>query len=108
MNQELVLFVVSVPIEHADVVREAIHKAGGGQLGNYSHCSFSYRGVGRFLPGEGASPAYGEKGSPSAVEEERIEVLCERSKLREVIAAMKAAHPYEEPAFHFFPIQQHP
>ena len=108
MNQESVLFVVSVPVEHADAVRKAIHDAGGGNMGHYSHCSFSYRGVGRFLPGEGASPAYGEKGSLSAFEEERIEVLCERSKLREVIAAMKAAHPYEEPAFHFFSVEQTP
>ena len=108
MNQESVLFVVSVPVEHADAVRKAIHDVGGGNMGNYSHCSFSYRGVGRFLPGEGASPAYGEKGSLSAFEEERIEVLCERSKLREVIAAMREAHPYEEPAFHFFSVEQAP
>ena len=108
MNQESVLFVVSVPVEHADAVRSAIHQAGGGKQGNYSQCSFSYRGVGRFFPGEGASPAYGEKGSLSAVEEERIEGLCERSKLRKIIAAMKAAHPYEEPAFHFFSVEQTP
>lgn len=97
-----VLFVVSVPLEHADAVRAAIHAAGGGKMGNYSRCSFSYRGVGRFLPGEGAIPAYGEKGTLSAVEEERIEVVCERSQIPRIIVAMKAAHPYEEPAFHFF------
>ena len=108
MNQDPILFVVSVPVEHAEAIRKALHEAGAGRLGNYSDCSFSYRGVGRFLPGEGASPAYGEKGSLSAFEEERIEVLCERSKLREVIAAMKAAHPYEEPAFHFFSVEQTP
>src|SRR4051794_28564760 len=56
---ESVLFVVNVPVEHADAVRKAMHEAGAGQFGNYSHCSFSYRGVGRFMPDEAAEPAMG-------------------------------------------------
>ena len=54
--------VVTVPVESADNVRQVIGEAGGGKIGNYSFCSFSVRGIGRFLPGEGAHPAIGEVG----------------------------------------------
>ncbi len=97
-------FVVFVPIPDAERVREAIHAAGGGKLGNYSHCSFSSRGIGRFKPEEGAHPAIGEVGKVEEVEEEKIEVLCEEKAIHDVIAAMKKAHPYEKPAFDIYPL----
>ncbi|OGG73119.1 hypothetical protein A3A38_04900 [Candidatus Kaiserbacteria bacterium RIFCSPLOWO2_01_FULL_53_17] len=99
------MFVTSVPSEHADVVRKAIGDAGGGRLGNYTQCSFSYKGVGRFQANENANPAYGKKGELTDIEEERIEFLCERAKIKDIIAAMKKIHPYEEPAFHYFPVE---
>lgn len=101
----VVLFVVNVPVEHAGAVRKAIHEAGGGHLGKYSHCSFSYRGVGRFKPEEGSNPTMGAKSEVSEVEEERIEILCERRVMDAVVAAMKKVHPYEEPAYHFVPVE---
>ena len=88
--------VVTVPLDHANAVREAIGQAGGGKLGNYSFCSFSTRGVGRFLSAEGAHPAIGEVGSLEQVEEERIEVTCDSAVLQDVVAAIKHVHPYEE------------
>ena len=91
--------VVFAPITHADAVREAMGQAGAGKIGNYTHCSFSSRGTGRFLPGEGANPTIGEVGKPEEVEEERIEVLCDEESIDAVISAMKAAHPYEEVAY---------
>lgn len=91
--------VVFVPVSDAEKVREAIHAAGGGKLGNYSHCSFSSRGVGRFRPEAGARPSVGEIGKTEKVEEERIEILCEENIIRDAIAAMKKAHPYEEVAY---------
>ena len=69
--------VTYVPVTHAGVVREAIGKAGGGKLGSYSFCSFSSKGIGRFLPNAGASPTIGKVGQLEAVEEERIEFVCE-------------------------------
>jgi hypothetical protein len=90
--------VVYVPVSHADAVREAVGRAGGGRLGNYSCCSFSVRGIGRFRPEEGARPAIGQVGKLEEVDEERIEVTCNTLVLREVIAAIASAHPYEEPA----------
>ncbi len=90
--------VVTVPVGSADKLRQAIGEAGGGKMGNYSFCSFSVRGVGRFLPGDGAHPAIGEVGKPEEVEEERIEVNCADELVAGVVSAIRAVHPYEEPA----------
>ncbi|MBI5134319.1 MAG: hypothetical protein HZA81_02970 [Candidatus Taylorbacteria bacterium] len=88
--------VVYVPLSHADTVREAIGTAGGGRLGKYSFCSFSIRGIGRFRPDEGANPHIGKVGSLESVEEERIEVTCDKEIEEKVISAIKKVHPYEE------------
>lgn len=88
--------VVTVPLDHADIVRQAIGAAGGGRMGKYSFCSFSVRGVGRFKPGEGADPHIGAVGRLEEVEEERIEVTVDDAALPGVVAAIKKVHPYEE------------
>lgn len=100
-----VKIVVYVPESYADIVREEMGKAGAGKIGNYSFCSFSSKGIGRFKPEEGANPAIGEVGKLEMVEEERIEILCERSVLKQSIDAMKAVHPYEEIAFDVYPVE---
>jgi hypothetical protein len=97
--------VVFVPVTHADAVREAIGLAGGGQMGHYSDCSFSVRGIGRFRPQTGAHPAIGEIGKLEQVDEERIEFICESGRITEVIAAIVRAHPYEEPALDLWPLE---
>lgn len=97
--------VVTVSVADADKVRQAIGEAGGGKVGNYSFCSFSVRGTGRFLPGDGAHPAVGEVGKLESVEEERIEVNCADELVADVIAAIRRAHPYEEPAIDIYPIE---
>lgn len=88
--------VVFVPETHADQVREAIGEAGGGEIGNYTFCSFSAKGQGRFKPVEGANPATGAVGILETVPEERIEITCSPKKVNDVIAAIKRSHPYEE------------
>lgn len=88
--------VVTVPLDHANRVREAIGEAGGGKLGKYNFCSFSIRGVGRFKPEVGAHPTIGEVGTLEQVEEERIEITCDAAVLEDVVAAIKRVHPYEE------------
>src|SRR5689334_19308500 len=88
---------VTVPVEDADKVRDAIGNAGGGKIGNYTHCSFSVRGTGRFRPEAGANPHIGEVGKLEEVEEERIEVTVDAAVLKDIVAAIKAVHPYEEP-----------
>jgi|SRR3990167_1513760 len=101
-----VKIVVFVPETHADAVREAIGKAGAGKIGNYTHCSFSSQGIGRFKPEEGAHPAVGKIGKLESVREERIEAVCERKILQDVITAIKKAHPYEEVALDIYPLEE--
>lgn len=85
-----------VPIKDAEKVRLAMGDAGAGVLGKYHHASFSTKGVGRFTPVKGAHPAIGEIGKQAEVEEERIEVICQKEKVKEVVAAIKKTHSYEE------------
>ncbi len=104
---ELVKIVVFVPLSHANIVRKAMGEAGAGKIGKYSHCSFSSRGVGRFMPEEGSNPSVGEVGEFTEVEEERIETICSRDILEEVIKAIKEVHPYEEVALDVFALDRH-
>jgi len=101
---EKVKIVVFVPQSHADIVRQAIGEAGGGVIGNYSHCSYSISGIGRYKPLAGAHPAIGKVGKFEEVREERIEFICERSKARKVISAIRKVHPYEEVVVDIYPL----
>ncbi len=97
-----VKIVTFVPNENADDVREALGNAGAGVLGEYTFCSFSAAGVGRFKPSDKANPHIGEKCEINAVMEHRVEVTCDRDDARTIIAALKEAHPYEEVAFDIY------
>lgn len=97
-------WVVYVPAENTDAVRAEMFGAGGGQIGDYSQCSWSTSGIGQFLPHEGASPAIGTVGSVERVAEDRVEVIAPSARRREILAAVRSAHPYEEPAFDIFSI----
>jgi hypothetical protein len=99
-----VMIVVNVPENEADALRKAIGDAGGGKMGNYSYCSFSIKGTGRFLPNENANPTIGTVGQPEAVDEERIEVSCDEADARAIVRAIRAAHSYEEPAIAVYPL----
>lgn len=100
----LVKIVVTVPKENAEALRDAIGKVGAGKIGNYSYCSFTVTGIGRFIPEDGAKPTIGAVGKSEQVAEERIEVNCNRDNLAEVVAAIRYAHPYEEPAIDAYPL----
>ena len=104
MKQEVVKIVVYVPETHASIVRGALGKSGAGKVGNYSHTSFSVNGTGRFLPLPGAHPAIGQVGKLEEVSEERIETVCYRRDLENIIAAVKKVHPYEEVAIDVYPL----
>ncbi len=101
---EKVKIVVFVPETHADAVRKAVGEAGAGKIGNYIHCSFSVKGKGRFIPQDGADPTIGEIGRYEEVDEERIEFVCDKGMLDQVIKAMKEVHPYEEVAYDVYPL----
>ncbi|MEI6479994.1 MAG: hypothetical protein WCO12_00520 [bacterium] len=105
MNSKNVKVVVFVPETHTDIVREAMGKAGAGKIGNYSYCTFSTKGIGRFRPDIGANPHIGEVGKFEEVVEERIETVCPRKKLEEVIKAIKEVHPYDEVALDVYNLE---
>ena len=88
-----------MPVETAGAVREAMFGAGAGHIGDYSRCSWSVTGTGQFHPQEGASPAIGSVGMVERVAEDRVEVIAPARLRGHVLAALRAAHPYEEPAF---------
>ncbi len=96
--------VTFVPLANAEDVRKALGEAGAGKIGEYTFCSYSVVGRGRFLPSHKASPHIGSAGEEEVVEEERVEVVCDRSDAKNIIEAMKKAHPYEEVAFDVYPL----
>jgi dinuclear metal center YbgI/SA1388 family protein len=96
--------VVFVPVGDADKVREAITAAGAGAIGDYDSATFTSTGEGRFRPLPGANPAIGSVGDLETVDEVRIESILDRRLRSSVVAAMVAAHPYEEPAYDVVPL----
>lgn len=103
---EYVTIVLTVPETHADIVREAMGSAGAGKVGNYSHCSFSVKGIARFMPLKGSHPHIGKEGVLEEVVEERIETVCSRNILDHVLAEIKKAHPYEETVIDIYPVYE--
>lgn len=90
---------VYTPHEFTEAVIDAMANAGAGHIGAYRRCAFKGAGTGTFEPLEGADPFVGRAGKTTEVEEHRIEMLCPKDKVKAVIAAMVAEHPYEQPAF---------
>lgn len=93
---------VFVPLTHCEIIRKVIGRAGGGNIGNYSYCSFSSKGIGRFKPNNKAKPYLGKSNKLEEVEEEKIEFICPKNKAKETINAIKKAHPYEEVALDIY------
>jgi dinuclear metal center YbgI/SA1388 family protein len=91
--------VTFVPHDAAERVRQAITDAGAGRIGDYDSCTFTTTGEGRFRPLAGASPVIGSVGEQEVVAESRIEAVYPRARRPEVVAALVAAHPYDEPAY---------
>ena len=96
MNRKLVVF---VPPDSLDAVRDALFEAGAGRIGGYERCSWYTKGTGTFLGGEGTEPVLGERGREERVSELRLETVFPAEARDEVVAALRASHPYEEPAF---------
>lgn len=91
--------VVFVPTGSVEDVSQALFAAGAGVVGQYSHCSFRTEGEGTFFGGAGTTPTVGERGRLEVVKEVKLELLVPMAKLDHVLAALRATHPYEEPAF---------
>jgi hypothetical protein len=96
MDRKLVVF---VPPESLDAVRDALFAAGAGRIGEYERCSWYTEGTGTFFGGEGSDPTIGERGREERVTELRLETVYPSDREDDVVRALRAAHPYEEPAF---------
>jgi dinuclear metal center YbgI/SA1388 family protein len=90
--------VTFVPQEHAEAVVDALAAAGAGTIGQYARCAWTTSGLGTFVAGDGSNPAVGEPGQRTEVAERRVEMVAPRAARRELLAALRSAHPYEEPA----------
>jgi hypothetical protein len=101
VNRKLVVF---VPEEALDTVRAAVFAAGAGRIGQYERCSWYTRGTGTFFGGEESSPTIGERGREERVPELRLETVFPEERQADVLAALRSAHPYEEPAFDIYPV----
>jgi hypothetical protein len=105
VDRKLVAF---VPADALDAVRDAVFAAGAGRIGDYERCSWYAEGTGTFLGGEATSPAVGERGQEERVAELRLETVYPVDREAEVVRALRAAHPYEEPAFDLYVLAEPP
>ena len=101
MNRKLVVF---VPAEALDAVRDAVFEAGAGRIGEYERCSWYTDGTGTFFVGEASDPTIGERGREERVPELRLETVFPEERHEAIVAALRRAHPYEEPAFDVYPL----
>ncbi len=106
MNFEIkkVKIFVTVPIEDIERIRNAVCNAGAGIIGNYDFCTSSVKSIGTFRPNEKANPHIGKQNKLEFVKEEKLEFICDVEKVKKVIAALREAHPYEEPAIDIYPL----
>ncbi|PKN12450.1 MAG: Nif3-like dinuclear metal center hexameric protein [Deltaproteobacteria bacterium HGW-Deltaproteobacteria-4] len=97
--------VVYVPVGHEETVESALFAAGAGTIGAYDHCSFASVGTGRFRPGATSTPFIGTPGEESTPAEIRIETIVSAERVAKVVDKMHKVHPYEEPAYDLFLLQ---
>ncbi len=93
-----------VPESHKEPVKQAVFAAGAGKIGCYDQCCWEVLGQGQFRPQSGAQPYLGNVGDLETVAEYRVEMVVDDHLVRAVIQALRAAHPYEEPAFDVWPL----
>ena len=105
LNENQFKLIVFVPVRSIEKVANAIHKAGGGVIGDYTNCSFRINGSGTFKGSNATNPVIGKRNRQESVEEIRFEVLVDSWKINDVIKMMRAAHPYEEVAYDIYPLK---
>ena len=88
-----------VPASHLEVVKQAVFAVGAGKIGDYQNCCWQVLGQGQFQPLAGSQPYIGQQDRLEKVAEWRVELVVAAAYIKPVITALKAAHPYEEPAY---------
>lgn len=94
-----------VPASHLEETKTALFDAGAGRIGDYDSCAWQCLGQGQFRPLEGSDPFLGKTGEVETVEEYKVELVCKDNLIHEALAALKRAHPYEEPAYEIYRIE---
>ncbi len=107
VKNQLKKIVVFVPNAYADTLRHAMFNAGAGNIGNYSNCSFNNNGNGTFTASPNAQPFAGQINQPHTEPETRIEVIVPAHLTNNVIQAIKTTHPYQEPAYDIYPLDNY-
>ena len=97
---------VFIPENDAEGVKQAMFEAGAGKIGAYDCCCWQTLGQGQFRPLAGSSPAIGQQGQIETVAELKIEMVCPVEHIKDVIAALKHSHPYEEPAYDVWKLEE--
>jgi len=96
--------VVFCPKNVTDKLIDAMAKEGAGKIGNYTHNAFILSGYGNWFSGDGSNPTIGKTGKMSREPENRIEMVCPKDNLKNVVKAIKRVHPYETPAIDIYKI----
>ncbi len=94
-----------VPETHLEQTKQALFTAGAGRIGDYDYCAWQCRGEGQFRPLEGSNPHLGQQGQLEKVVEYKVELVCEDRYIQGALKALKAAHPYEEPAYDVYRLE---
>jgi len=98
--------VVFVPESHLETVKNGLFALGAGKTEKYSHCCWQTQGQMQFKPLASSDPTVGEQGQLAITQEYRIEMVCEESNLQAVLQGLKWVHPYEEPAYEIYKLEQ--
>ncbi len=91
-----------VPESHLEITKAALFESGAGRIGDYDCCAWQCRGQGQFRPLEGSNPFLGQAGEVEQVDEFRVELVCRDELIQAAVQALKESHPYEEPAYEVF------
>jgi structural hemagglutinin/hemolysin toxin protein RtxA len=93
------------PETHVDAIKNAIFAVGAGSIGNYKHCAWQTLGEGQFMPLPGSNAFIGEVNKLEKVLEYKVEIICSKEQIKDAVAALKKAHPYEQPSYQVVQIE---
>lgn len=94
-----------VPGSHLEETKQALFAAGAGKIGDYDQCAWQCEGQGQFRPLAGSDPFLGQQGRLETVREFKVELVCDDDRIHDALAALKQAHPYEEPAYEVYRLE---
>jgi len=88
-----------VPKSEAEVLRNALFRAGAGHIGNYSNCSFNAEGLGTFKGNEESNPTIGQKGQTHFEKEVQVSIIFEKHLEQNILNTLFKTHSYDEVAY---------